>query len=277
VQGDAMAIGGPLSRGANTIVRGNSSSVGGPFGSLPWGLLGIGPGSRAPRDEHTRPLPMWASLARGVGWLFGTLTLLLLAGLVALVLPRATNVVATTIEEQPLRVAFYGVVGWLLLLPILFVLVVLVVTWIFIPLLALALALLLLVGCVGTCLYGGRRLAHLFNWRVSSLVALTALGLVALRVAGLASFLPLGEYLVGLLSIAVLVMSLGAALMTRFGTDPTGTWIGRKANHNHRHGTHANPAPPTRPAAETPPPPRQEHDFDDATLEALSQLPEDGR
>jgi hypothetical protein len=157
----------------------------------------------------------------------------------------------------------------LLLLPILFVLVALVITWILIPFALLAFGLLLLLGCVGVCLYGGRRLALLFKWRVSSPALLTVIGLGALHVAGLVSLLPYGGVLFGLLIVALLVMGLGGALMTRFGTDPTGTWLARRLNHN---GKHADPAP----APEAPPAPARpgnEHDLDDRTLEALRGLP----
>jgi cytoskeletal protein CcmA (bactofilin family) len=271
VNGDAVAIGAPLHQGANVTVRGSTNSLGSPLAQLPRVVLGASP--TGPSIFGKSGHAILSPIGHAFAWVFTTVTMLLLAGLVTLVAPRPANTVATKIEEEPLRVAFFGLVGWLLLLPLLFVLVILIITWILIPFFLLGFAVLLLLGCVGACLYGGRRLAHLLNWRVSSPVALTVIGLVALRLAGLVSILPLGEVLVGLLIATLLVMSLGGALMTRFGTDPTGMWLGRRFNHNHR-APAPQPAPPS-PSPQPSPPRYSAHDLDDKTLEALSELPPD--
>jgi len=277
IDGDAVAIGGPLNRGTNVTIGGDTNSIGGPVIAFPWSKALPPPGTTRLSPFGQVLNGFVSPVARGVRWLFSTITLLLLAGLVTLMAPRAANTVAMRIEEEPLRVAFFGIVGWLLLLPVLFVLVILILTWILVPFVVLAFVVLLLIGCVGVFLYGGRRLAHMLNWRVTSLVMLTLIGLGALRVAGLVSLLPYGEYLVAMLTAAVLVMGLGAALMTRFGTDPSGTWLGRHFRHNGRHNgggwAHVGPAAPT--PAPTPAPPRYEHDLDDKTLEALRDLPAD--
>jgi len=278
IDGDATAIGGPLNRGANVTIGGSSGTVGGPLGHVPWALLGSLPGTVPASSEH-HASAAWSALGRAFGWAFSTVTVLLLAGLVALVFPRAARTVADKVEEEPLRVACFGVVGWLLLLPILFVLVILVLTWVLIPFFLLAVAGLLVIGCVGVGLYGGRWVAHRLNRRVASVAALTVIGVAALRVAGLVSVLPYGWALGGLLTTAVLVMGLGAALMTRFGTDPSGTWLAQRFHHNGRSNGHRPGPPPTQappPPGPRPAPPGTEHDLDDRTREALADLPEDG-
>jgi cytoskeletal protein CcmA (bactofilin family) len=273
IDGDAVTIGGPLNRGANVTIGGSTSSLGGPSFSLPFV-----PRRSLPRvsvHRHTWVDQMAESLAAIVAWALSLLMLALLGGLVTLIAPRAANTVANKIEEEPMRVAIFGVVGWLLLLPVLFVLFILCITWILIPFVLLAFVVLLLVGCVGACLYGGRRLAYLLNWRISSLALLTAIGLGALHVAGLVSLLPYGGVLFGLLAIAVMVMGLGAALMTRFGTDPTGTWLGRRFN-GRGHPTPAASPTPTGSDPPAPTTPEDEHDLDDKTVAALKELPTDG-
>ncbi|MBM3475201.1 MAG: polymer-forming cytoskeletal protein [Armatimonadetes bacterium] len=270
IDGDAVAIGGPLHRGANVTIGGNTSSLGGPVFKLPLGALSAFT-PRVSAHRHTWVDGLLGGMAAVIAWVVSMLMLMLLGGLVTLIVPRATNTVANKIEEEPMRAAIFGVVGWLLLLPVLFVLAVLIVTSILIPFVLLAFVLLLLVGCVGACLYGGRRLACLLNWRITSLALFTVIGLGALHVAGLVSLLPYGGVLFGLLIAALLVMGLGGALMTRFGTDPTGTWLGRRFNHIHP----APAATPTPPAGDAPTPkaPEDEHDLDEKTLGALKELP----
>jgi hypothetical protein len=181
------------------------------------------------------------------------------------------------VEDEPVRVALYGIVGWLLVAPVMLILVVLCVTWILIPFALIGLAGLLAIGYVGFCLYAGKRTARLFRWRIASPALQCGLGVLVLWVLGLVGLLPnFGAALSGLLAGAVMVMSLGAALMTRFGTDPSGTWLHRRGSANGRWPYAPGPTPVAAPAS--PPPatdPTEDLDLDEKTLEVLRDLPDE--
>jgi len=180
-------------------------------------------------------------LANTAAWFVSGLGLLVVTVLVVLVLPRQTDVIATSITTEPGRTALYGVVGWLLVLPVLVALVLLVVTWVVIPFYLAAVAALAIMGGVGINVLIGRRVAGLWNWRVESVLGMALIGLLVLHLVNLVVVFPPAGILTGLVSLAVFVFGFGGALMTRFGTDPTGSWLGRRLT--------AMPPPPAPTAA----------------------------
>ncbi|MFQ5811227.1 MAG: hypothetical protein ACE5JM_16540, partial [Armatimonadota bacterium] len=112
VRGDAVSIGGRVRKDAGVELGGDRVGLGQPFGLMPGG-------------KHIAS----ALLQRVAMWFVWGLGLLVVTLLVVLVLPRQTDVIATSIAEAPGRAAVYGLVGWLLVLPVLVILGVLVVTW----------------------------------------------------------------------------------------------------------------------------------------------------
>jgi hypothetical protein len=138
---------------------------------------------------------------------------------------------------------------------------------------------------VGVSLFVGQRLTKMANRRVHSLLALAVIGALGLRVAGLVEILPMGDVVSALIMAAVATLALGSAILTKFGTDPTGTWLGKKAHTQPGNGdtvyvpyaatAGTNPATPSAPGPE---PPIEEpivDELDEVTREALDQLPRD--
>ncbi|MFQ6133753.1 MAG: hypothetical protein ACE5R4_17055 [Armatimonadota bacterium] len=249
VGGDAVAMGGKVVEEEGSELGGEGVSFSVPFGGLlgkPW--AGIAP--------KPRPSRLHATAVQAGKWLGATLGLLVIAVLLALVLPRHTDVIATSIAQEPARALWYGLVGWLLVTPILVILCVLVITWILIPFYIAAIIALVAVGAVGVYILVGRHLSALAKWPVQSVVALSAMGLLVLRLVDLIEFLPYGGHLAFIITMAVLIFALGGALMTGFGRDPSGTWLAQRLSNRTRHAPvqPATQQPPAQPLAPAPEP-----------------------
>jgi cytoskeletal protein CcmA (bactofilin family) len=234
VRGDAVSIGGPVRLRSGSTVHGDAVSIGGEVQKAPGARLGgesFSPGG--PIGLFGPKFGLWPGgrhlagvlVQKVLAWFVWGLGLLVVTLLVALVLPRQTDVIATSIAEAPGRAAVYGLVGWLLVLPVLVILAVLIVTWIVIPFYLAAVVALTIMGGVGVNVLIGRRIAGLWNWRVQSVLALAVIGCVVLHFVDLVALFPPAMILTCLISLAVLVFGFGGALMTRFGTDPTGRFL----------------------------------------------------
>ncbi len=288
VHGDAVTLGGPLNAAQGAKVNGQTVTVGGPLGGVPWGIIGkmMGQGRHAGAVHPF--LSPWVRVVGGAAaWLGQSLVMLILVALVVLVFPRQTETIAATIGREPGRALVYGLVSWLLVLPILFILFVLIITWILVPVYLLVLVALLALGYVGVSQFLGGRIVELCKWRVTSLLGLTLVGFVALSLVDLGGFLPFVRYMAAIVTVAVLVFALGGALMTRFGTDPSGTWLGGRAAKSP-----GAPSPPAVPGAAhaagrvepgpagdeslpaSDPTAPADDDFDDATRRALKEVEE---
>ncbi len=249
VRGDAVSIGGSVHLRSGSTVGGDAVSIGGRVKREPGAELGgqcVGLGGAfgwTPRSGRWFDGGNFAGalLGRVAVWLIWGLGLLVVTLLVVLVLPHQTDVIATTVAQQPGRAVLYGLVGWLLVLPVLVVLCLLIVTWVVIPFYLAALTALAIMGGVGISVLIGRRLVQLWNWRVQSVLGMALIGFLVLRLVDLVGVFPPALLLTGLISLAVLVFGFGGALMTRFGTDATGRWIGGRLT--------ATPPGPPAPAA----------------------------
>jgi cytoskeletal protein CcmA (bactofilin family) len=284
VRGDAVTVGGPVKTADGAKVTGQTITLGGPLGGVPWGVLGKLAGQRGPSIRSGQLLNPWLRmLGEAAAWLGQALVMLIVVALVALAFPRQTETIATTIGQEPGRALLYGLVSWLLVLPILVILLVLIITWILIPIYLLVLFALLVVGYVGLAQFLGGRIVDLCNWRVTSLIGLTLVGFVALSLVDLVGFLPFVRYLTVIVTVLVLIVALGSALMTRFGTDPTGRWLsGRGARPSAAYSLPAvsEPAPAAGRVEHAPasdPAARAEDDLDDATRNALREVEEAGQ
>ncbi len=303
VHGDTVAMAGSITARNGSHIGGNAVTFAGPVvreeGSHIGGTVG-GPGlppiSIPGLRDHGLP-----TLARVTTWMFTTLCFLLFAGLMALLTPKAVDAAARRIDEEPMRVVMHGIMGWLLVLPIAILLCVLVFTWLLLPFYVLLVGAAVMFGSVAVGLYVGRRVSKLFKWRAASVLSFTAIGVIALRATEIVSWLPggwIGDLITGLVSTAVLVLAMGTIIITKFGTDPTGTWLGKKHKNNGNGGGGATvgapeifvgdstriPVPPKDPtiddearrlAEEQDPGPDPDLDeFDDRTKTALNEIPD---
>lgn len=201
IDGDAVAVGGTVTKDQGAIVRGSTSSI----GFRPAGFL-------LPRIYgHVIPGIYGAWVSRIVAFLAAVLFALVAAVIVAL-FPSRMEMIAMASIQRPGMSALYGLLGVLLIVPIA---VLLVLTCIGIPLIAVefvAIFALWLVGKAGICLVLGRKSADAINHPVASGVWAAVIG--ALLIAFI-EIIPFAG------TVAVLVLDLigfGAVLVTRFGS-----------------------------------------------------------
>lgn len=222
VTGDIAGLGGAVKRAEGAKLDGQEAMVG--PGLLNW-LLSL---------KRSKPAPVEAAPERRAAdtwgpWISGNITALVVTLLIALIFPNATRTVADVISERPGSAAAHGAVTLLLVIP---VCVLLAITCVGLPAVPLVIALvgvLDLLGIVAVNLIVGRRTAGALNWSVGSVVGLAVIGALVLRLVAAARVAPMLGLVAGLVTVAVVVLGVGGAVMTRLGTDRTGTFITGRA------------------------------------------------
>jgi hypothetical protein len=226
VNGDVTATGGNIRLYSTAVVRGDINTIG---ASLSRDLGSTVEGSI--QDNQNRPfeftppsgvpVPQFSGWYRGlldfIGFIFMAVVISGLAMLVAMFAPRHTGLVSATTINQPL---VSGGLGCLTLVIAPVVLIILSITLILIPvslLLAIVLGLMLLFGWIAIGLEIGKRLAELFKteWPLPIAAGIGTLVLTII-VGGLGEVLP--DFIGWVFPTLVLIVGLGAVLLTRFGT-----------------------------------------------------------
>jgi hypothetical protein len=241
VRQDLLHVGGSIQKEEGAVVRGEEMS--GPPIVVPpvrpfvrfW---------RVPLEWDFNPFGVIADI---FGAFMSALVMLVLAALVAALLPVPTTRAMRTMAEEPLQCWLMGVVSavlaglilaaWTVLSAILVIVCVGLLGLVLVPVFAVAFA--------AACLYGwfvagtliGQRLVDMLNVRGATLVGAAALGV------GLISLLSSVPCLGWLITIVLAPAGLGAVILTRFGTQPYVSG-----------GLTRRPSPP--PPSVTPPPPR---------------------
>lgn len=208
IDGDAVSVGGRVINEGGEI-GGQTTSVG--MGGLPFpsfhGFRGLGPNILF------------------LGWSF-VLSLVMSLVYVAIValFPTRMETIAHVSLEKAGRSAIYGIVAWLLLLP---VALVLLITCIGIPLIFVEILLAMvafLVGKAGIALAVGWKLGEAVNKPIASSVLAVLIGAIAI------AFLHLVPCLGGIVAFALTILGFGAVLITGFGADPEWVWNRNRAN-----------------------------------------------
>jgi hypothetical protein len=216
VERDATAIGGDIGVGPGARIGRNATTYGGAIeveeGGVVSGTIAPHPGFDAydteeEEEEHARPV--W-----GVGWMllggaFELFTLFAFGALMLLILPRQLQGVIDSFTREPSASAVTGLLGSLLLPPILVMLVVTLVGILFIPILLVAVALAGAMGYAALALSVGRRIPiHMNDY------GKLALGVLVVTAV---SFIPVLGAIAWFLGWLVVF---GAVLRSRLGTRP---------------------------------------------------------
>ena len=230
VAGDIVAFGGPVRLGSNARVEGDVVTMGGAVHKQDGAVI-MGDEVSFGRSLGVLPLggglPILAGVVR---WLINGIIGLMILLVLVVAAPKQMDAIAVRVTEEPGRALAYGSVGILVALPILGVLVVLVVTWLLIPLYIAGGIALGIVGLAGMYILIGRHVSNQLNLSTTSIPRLALIGFALFCAVGLIRAFPVVGLAAWLFSVAVLVFGFGGALMTGFGTDPTGTWLaGRRA------------------------------------------------
>jgi hypothetical protein len=154
----------------------------------------------------------------GWSWIFAVISLsfflviLVLALLIVALLPKPVRTVAEAIGENTFKVALTGLLGLVLIAPLALLLTISVVGIALIPLEVILVVCSMLLGFIAVGQFIGKKVLQLFHGRNPSMLRETFWGLIVLWLIG---WIP---YIGWMVKAIALVIGLGAALITRFGT-----------------------------------------------------------
>ena len=208
IDGDATAVGGTVSREPGAFIGGEITSISMPL----WGLMTAIP-------MYLLPI---SSMCLLLVFLKSVLFAILAAVIVAL-FPARIGTIADVVLERPGWSFIYGFVGLLLILPIALILI---ITCIGIPLVAVEAILVLAVeiaGYIGVALAIGRRVGEAVHRPISSGVLAAVIGSLIL---GVIHIVPAIGVIVGFF---LSLMGAGAVLITGFGASPA--WFHDRFGH----------------------------------------------
>ena len=154
----------------------------------------------------------------GWSWIFAVISLsiflviLVLALLIVALLPKPVRTVAEAIGENTFKVALTGLLGLVLITPLALLLTVSVVGIALIPLEVIVVVCSVLLGFIAVGQLIGKKVLKLFHRPNPSMLRETFWGLIILWLIG---WIP---YIGWMVKAVAIVIGLGAALITRFGT-----------------------------------------------------------
>jgi hypothetical protein len=154
----------------------------------------------------------------GWSWVFAIISLaiflviLVVALLIAALLPKPVNIVAEAIRENTFKVVLCGILGLVLIAPLALLLTISVVGIALIPLEVIIVVCSVLLGFIAVGQLIGGKVLHRFKRPHRGMVRETFWGLIVLWLIG---WIP---YIGWMVKAVAIVLGLGAVLITRFGT-----------------------------------------------------------
>ncbi len=218
VEGNVVALGDSVVLARRAVVKGNVVTLG--------GIVVTGKGAEVQgsvteinssniSEVITRVLSdEW----EGWSWVFAIFSLtiffsvLIIAVLIVLLLPKPIQVIANAIQEETVKITLWGLLGMVLVVPLAVLLTISVIGIVLIPLEMILVVSAGLLGFIAISQLLGRRLYALFKRPSQHILRETFWGLVVLWIIG---WLP---YIGWMIKVLALMMGLGAVIYTRFGT-----------------------------------------------------------
>ena len=154
----------------------------------------------------------------GWSWVFAIFSLtiffsiLIIAILMVLLIPKPIQVIAASIREETMKITLWGLLGLVLVVPLAILLTVSVIGIVLIPLEMILVVVAGLLGFIAVSQLVGRKLYALFKRPGQHICRETFWGLVVLWSVG---WIP---YIGWMIKVLALMMGLGAVIYTRFGT-----------------------------------------------------------
>jgi hypothetical protein len=216
--GNVISIGDSVVLASSSIVGGSVTSIGGVIvrgkGSEVYGSL--------TEINSSNFSDVFAAVLNseweGWSWLFAVLSiilylgLLILATLLVLLIPRPIRIISDAVVRRPYRSAFWGLIGLILVVPLAFLLTISVIGVVLVPLeISIAIA-GGLIGFVAVSRLVGYRIFVILKKPDQTYLRETLWGITFLWFIG---WIP---YIGWMMKVLVLVLGLGAVLITRFGT-----------------------------------------------------------
>ncbi len=216
--GNVVSIGDSVVLASSSIVGGNVISCGGVIargnGSEVYGSLTEINTSNFSEIVATALNSDW----EGWSWLFAIFSIILYLGLLVLsillvlLIPKPIRIISDAAERRPYRSGFWGLIGLILVVPLAFLLTISVIGVVLVPLeISIAIA-GGLIGFVAVARLVGHRIFVVLKKPDQTYLRETIWGVTFLWFVG---WIP---YVGWMLKVLVLVLGLGAVLVTRFGT-----------------------------------------------------------
>ncbi len=216
--GNVVSIGDSVVLASSSIVGGNVISCGGVIarghGSEVYGSLTEINTSNFSEILATILNSDW----EGWSWLFAIFSIILYLGLLVLsillvlLIPKPIRIISDAAERRPYRSGFWGLIGLILVVPLAFLLTISVIGVVLVPLeISIAIA-GGLIGFVAVARLVGHRIFVVLKKPDQTYLRETIWGVTFLWFVG---WIP---YVGWMLKVLVLVLGLGAVLVTRFGT-----------------------------------------------------------
>ena len=229
---DVVVVGGTLTREPGAKIDGTPTVV---------STLGIFPNFEWLKSYAVHGLMMARPIAPQVGWVWGVVGIcLLIYLLIAILFPRPIQACVDTLEKRPVGSFFMGILLFVLLAPLTFLLAVSIVGIVVIPFLFCAMIVAFLFGKVSVYRFAGAQLGRQFN------LATFQLPLVAFLIGALIFCL---LYMIPVLGFlvwcAIIPFGMGAAALAAFG--------GLRRESNGRSAVGAVAATAAMPSASDPP------------------------
>jgi hypothetical protein len=218
VDNNVVAIGGSVVLTKRAVVGGNVLSLGGVIVSARDAQVS---GSLTEINSSNLYETLTAALSsewEGWSWIFAVISLaiflviLVVALLIAALLPKPVRIVAEAIRENTFKVVLCGLLGLVLIAPLALLLTVSVVGIALIPLEVIIVVCSVLLGFIAVGQLIGGKVLHRFKRPNRGMVRETFWGLIVLWIIG---WIP---YIGWMVKAVAIVLGLGAVLITRFGT-----------------------------------------------------------
>jgi len=218
VEGNVIAVGDSVVLTRNAVVTGNVISVGGII------VLGKGAEIQGTLTEINSSnisdviSTMLSDEWEGWSWVFAVFSLiifmsiLIIALLVATLLPGPIRTISQAVPAETLKVSLWGILGLILIVPLAILLTISVIGIVLIPLEMILVVCAGLMGLIAICQLIGQYAYRLFKKSDQHIIRETFWGLVILWLIG---WIP---YIGWMVKVFALTLGLGAVIYTRFGT-----------------------------------------------------------
>jgi hypothetical protein len=218
VDNNVVAVGGSVVLTKTAVVGGNVISLGGIIVSAKDSQI-VGTMTEINSSNLFETLTAALSAEwEGWSWIFALISLsiflviLVLALLIVALLPKPVRIVAEAIHENTFKVSLCGLLGLVLIAPLALLLTISVVGIALIPLEVIVVVCSVLLGFIAVGQLIGKKALKLFHRQNPSMLRETFWGLIILWLIG---WIP---YIGWMAKAVAIVVGLGAALITRFGT-----------------------------------------------------------
>ena len=254
ITGDAVCIGGTLIISSTARVTGDAVCVGGKLDIQPGSVItgqtvsvasGMNPDflkwfKHKPTERNHVTINKFSRL---LFWTFITIIFSLFyvmtSWVCASLFPEKTSNVMHALEEKPFASFFMGLFGIVMIVPVTVLLAITCIGIPLIPIFFIAVMLAWILGIAGMSMFIGSKVAPSLNWKYSSVVGLTMLGMLSIFIIKL---VPCIGWLFG---FCLAIAGLGAVLLTKYGKP--------KPPPNYQPPTWGAPVPPIPPVPPTPP------------------------